>query len=205
MIHPFSSWYPIATAKGFGQTSKALEKLVESTFLANDVVFGARVAVYGEVWARGYIIENVDVFWESRQALEDWTNLCPERSKEPLPWITWCLIAKQLPDMQAGKPIMMDAAVCFITQFDTYVRPAVGCSLCDHHVVPPASGVAKEYQHVASPLSPPNPGLLTRTGTPVDSVLVGAGPRGFVSQLLLHCLRRCRGCGALWPGPNLPA
>ena len=198
---------PIGAETALSEIDASLEKFVESTFLANEGVFSARSAVYGEAWLRGANIKDVSVLWRARQALEGWTNLCPEHSKEPLPWITCCLIADQMLDMQSSKPIMADAAECFIIQFDTYVRPDVACSLCDHNVILPSAGASKKYQRVGLLLAPSSDGMQTKTGSQDDSVLVGAGPRQFVSQLLTNAVRRCRkrGGGALWPGLNLPA
>ena len=131
-------------------------------------------------------------------------NLCPDLSKDPLPWIFLCLIAQELATNFGA--VGKQAADCAVLQFDAYLRPHVATELCDFNVMEPPSNTSRQYQQWGLLLSPSDRVGTTKTGARDDSVLLGCNPaRAFVQQVRARLLRDCRrrGGGALFPLLNL--
>ena len=185
---------------------KLLETYVEKIFLANDGIFAARSAVYGEAWRRGWNLQDVRMLELSRGSLAGWSNLCPDQSKEPMPWLVCALLAEDL--FLQKRKVDAEASECLLVQFDAYLRPDTACSLADFNVVPPPSDAPDRYRQFALILCPSSQGSsTTKTGGQDDSLLLGPNPNRKFSGCLVgrvhaRCLRR--GGGALWPLLNLP-
>ena len=130
----------------------AMQCYLEDLFLSGEGLFMARNAVYGEAFVRELDLRDRAVLRLSRDALLGWRKLCPESSRNPLPWLFACLIALHM-CLQGGRP-GIHAAACLVLQFDAYLRPSVAVLLRCENVVPPVRNVVSAYRRWALLLAP---------------------------------------------------
>jgi hypothetical protein len=161
----------------------AMQCYLEDLFLSGEGLFMARNAVYGEAFVRELDLRDRAVLRLSRDSLLGWKKLCPESSRNPLPWVFACLIAMHL-CVHGGRP-GIHAAACLVLQFDAYLRPGVAVLLRRENVVPPARNVASAYRRWALLLAPLESGTTSKTGTRDDSILLGISPaRVFIAGIV---------------------
>ena len=171
-----------------GPYDSHLVRYLESLYQDGDSIYNARCAVYGLIFIRSWALRDHSVLPLARQALQGWAKLCPETSRDPLPWIFLRLLVLGLRKGSSTDKAAADAA---LIQFDTYCRPVEIVSLCIANVIAPAEGAPARYRRWALLLAPVELIATTKAGQHDDSILVAedAPHRAFVGGVLSRRLR----------------